>query len=70
MTNKIELGELLAKHRIKHGYKQKQIAKILDIDRSSVTSYETGRNMPNIFTLIQLSELYNISILNLISTRE
>lgn len=49
------------------GYSQKQVAAILEVDRSTYSYYEIGKTTPSPENLIRLSELYNISIDNLLS---
>lgn len=40
---------------------QQQVADILNISRTNITKYETGALEPNIETIGQLAELYNVS---------
>ena len=74
MTSKInyiespdELASNLKKAREKAELTQKQVSKIVNIERSSLSYYEIGRSLPSIFTLIKLSEIYRISIYRLIT---
>jgi transcriptional regulator with XRE-family HTH domain len=57
---------LLAKNiklfRLYNGYTQKQVADILNIERSTYAYYESGKSVPDIETIIKLARLYNISI--------
>lgn len=46
-----------------YGLNQSQIAQYLNIDRSTYAYYETGKTIPDIFTITKLCHLYNISIL-------
>lgn len=55
-----ELGENLRLIREKQDLKQKDIAKILCLDRSTYTYYETGKTWPNVLYLIKLSEALKI----------
>ena len=48
--------------RVKSGYTQVQIAKILNIDRSTYSYYEIGKTTPDISVLITLSKIFNIPI--------
>lgn len=48
--------------RVKSGYTQVQIAKILNIDRSTYSYYEIGKTSPDISVLITLSKVFNIPI--------
>lgn len=61
-----ELGENLRLIRERYDLKQKDIAKILSLDRSTYAYYETGKTLPNIFYLIKLSETLKINFLDFI----
>jgi len=61
-----ELGENLRLIRERLALKQKDVAKILSLDRSTYAYYETGKTLPNIFYLIKLSETLQIDFLNFI----
>lgn len=47
--------------RKQKGYTQYEVAEILNISRSSLSKYERGDRVPNIETLIQLANLYDVS---------
>lgn len=61
-----ELGENLKLIREKLDLTQKDLAKILCVDRSTYAYYEIGKTMPNIFYLIKLSETLEIDFLKFI----
>ena len=44
-------------------------AKLTNLSRSSISYYESGVNLPNIFILIKLMQIYKITINDLIFTR-
>lgn len=48
--------------RVKSGYTQVQIAKMLNIDRSTYSYYEIGKTTPDITVLITLSKIFNIPL--------
>ena len=52
----------LKQARIRRGLSQTDVASILNISRQSVSKWETGRSLPDIDNLIRLSNLYHISI--------
>lgn len=56
------LSDKLKQLRIKHGFTQHEIAKRVNVDRQSVSRYETGNLTPKIETLIQLAIIYNVSL--------
>ena len=59
---KICINERLRELRVKSGYTQSQIAKILNIDRSTYSYYEIGKTTPDITVLMTLSKIFNIPI--------
>lgn len=56
------LTENLRFLRQQHRYSQQDIGKRLNINTQSVSAWETGKALPKIQYLIDLSILYNISI--------
>lgn len=46
---------------------QAQICEKINIDRSTFGYYESGKLTPDIFILIKLSEIYNVSLEELIT---
>lgn len=60
------LGRNLRELREKCGYTQQQIAKVLNIDRSTYSYYETGKTSPDIPSLIVLANVYSVSIEDLL----
>ena len=67
IIEKIHINERLRELRIKSGYTQVQIAKILNIDRSTYSYYEIGKTTPDVTVLITLAKVFNIPIENLLS---
>ncbi|MDR1193456.1 MAG: helix-turn-helix transcriptional regulator [Peptococcaceae bacterium] len=45
--------------RIKHGYRLKDVAEKMQISLHTYAGYESGRNEPDIKTLIKIAELYD-----------
>ena len=59
---KIEnLNQKLKMLRVYHNYTQSEIAKILDVNRSTYAYYETGRAEPSLCVLKMLSAIYHVS---------
>ena len=56
------LADTLKSLRKAHGFTQKQIADKLNIDRSTYSYYELGKINPGISSMVILSELYGISL--------
>jgi len=58
----------LKRLRLYCGLTQKQIADLLNIDRSTYTYYETGKTVPDVETLKKLSRLYYITLDTLVDS--
>lgn len=54
--------EKLKALRIKHKLTQEELGEKLYLSRTSISSYEIGNNEPNIETIIAISDLFKISI--------
>lgn len=68
MTNK-DIGQQLIKQRNKYNYTQLELAHKLNLKRQTLSSYETGHTLPNIFVLINIADIYNISLDELIGRK-
>lgn len=51
-------------------YTQETLADTLNNTRSAISSWETGTNTPDIFTLIELTKLFNVSLSQLVGEQE
>ena len=65
-------GEMLLARNLKllrrrHGYTQGQVALLLKVNRSTYAYYELGKTRPKIATLQALSNLYSVSIDDLLN---
>lgn len=67
-NSKSELSEILRQLRISRGYTQTNIADFLNMNRSTYTRYENGRE-PDLDSLKALSTLYGVSLDEMISGR-
>ena len=54
------LQVMLRAVRLKCGYSDGDIAKMLGISRSAYTYYETGKTLPDVVTLVALAYIYGI----------
>ena len=61
MSMVILLSERLKELREQHHLTQAQLAKHMDVTRSSVNAWEMGITLPSIAKLVQLAELFHIS---------
>lgn len=56
------LGDKLKQERIKHGYTQVEIATKLGISQSAYNYFESGLKVPSLATVTVLSEIYEMTI--------
>lgn len=75
MINKIryvndsrELGINLKKARENAQLTQNRVSSAIGLNRSCLSYYEKGKTTPTIFTLIMLSKIYNVGLLDLVIT--
>ena len=66
IENNLQLGTNLKKARETADLTQNEVSKIINLDSTSLAYYEKGKIKPSIFTLIKLSEIYNVNLLNLL----
>ena len=69
VQSKEELGKNLRLKRERRGLTQQEVAAKLYVDRSTYAYYETGKTEPSVGTLIQLSEIFGISVLEILKSR-
>lgn len=62
----MDLSLLLKKYRIKNELTQEQLAKKMYVSHQTISKWETGINVPSIDNLLMLSDIYNISLDELI----
>ncbi|PGE06868.1 transcriptional regulator [Bacillus toyonensis] len=55
-------GDKLKKEREKKGWSQEYLATKIHVSRQSISKWETGKNYPNIGVIIDLSDLFGITI--------
>ena len=63
-------GDRLKKEREKKGWSQDFLAEKIYVSRQSVSKWETGKNYPNIEVIIDLSDLFGITIDELLRSDE
>lgn len=61
MLDKMPLNDKLRAMRRTVGLTQQQVAKSLNIDRSTYTYYETGKTAPDIRTIMKLLRIFNVT---------
>ena len=55
-------GKRLKEEREKRGWSQIDLAEKIHVSRQSVSKWETGKNYPNIEVIIDLSDLFGITV--------
>ena len=63
----MKIGHKLKELRTAHGYTQEELAAILNVSRSTISSWEINRTYPDLSILVSLSELYDITVDQLIN---
>ena len=58
----MNLGKNLKNAREKAGYSQNDVAEKLNISRQSVSRWKNGRSVPDVENLVVLSQMYKISL--------
>ena len=61
MTVKEELAGCLRMLRVRARMTQKQVAQILNLDRSTYAYYETATTCPDYETLVRLAKMYRVT---------
>ena len=64
--NQIKIGEFLKELRKEKGLTQEQFAEQFNVSRRSVSRWETGNNMPDLDTLIEMADYYEIDLRELL----
>ncbi|OAS13941.1 helix-turn-helix domain-containing protein [Paenibacillus oryzisoli] len=63
-------GEKLKSERTKQGWSQEELAEKLFVSRQSVSKWENGQNYPSIEIIIKISDLFGITIDELLKSDE
>lgn len=58
----MEISEKLQNKRKEMNLTQEEIAEKIHVSRQTISNWETGRTLPDIKSLILISEIYNISL--------
>ncbi len=62
MSNIVVIGERIRRLRIDKGLTQKELGKILNMNKTTISHYEKGERCPSIETLILISDYFNVDI--------
>ncbi len=63
-----KFGNNLRQLRYHYNLSQIDLARILNVTRSTICMYETNRRIPSVYILLELSKRFNISIDSLINS--
>jgi len=66
----MNFNESLKMHRLRIGMTQFELADKLDVSPATISKYEVGRVFPDIYTLIKLSKIFNVSTDELLGLAE
>ncbi len=58
----MEIGQKLKEARTQSGYTQEVIANKINVSRQTISNWETEKSYPDILSVIELSNLYSISL--------
>lgn len=58
----MEIGKMLKKARIQSGMTQEHVAETIQVSRQTISNWENEKSYPDIINVIQLSDLYAISL--------
>ena len=58
----MNISEEIKKQRLKRNWTQEQLAEILNVSRPTISSWEVGRNYPDLETIVAISDLFEISL--------
>ncbi len=59
---KQEFGEHIRKLRTEREIKQETLARDLNIRRQTISSYERGGSLPDIYTLMKIADVFDVSL--------
>ena len=58
----MEIGEKLKNSRMNAGMTQEQIAEQINVSRQTISNWENGKSLPDVISLMKISDLYQISL--------
>ena len=58
----MEIGKKLKDARMKSGFTQENIAEKINVSRQTISNWENEKSYPDIISIIELSNLYSISL--------
>lgn len=61
-----DLGKRLSELRTKNSLSQEKLSELIGVSRQAISKWEQNQSYPDLYNLIKLSELYNLSIDDLV----
>lgn len=58
----MRIGDKIKNARIQKGYTQEQVSENLLVSRQTISNWENGKSLPDIISIIKMSELYELSL--------
>ncbi len=58
----MNIEKKLKNARIASGFTQEQVAEQIKVSRQTISNWETGKSLPDIVSVVSLSDLYQISL--------
>lgn len=56
------LGDVIRRERLRHNWSQEELAERIDVDQSRISSWETGKHIPRLGTLLKLEEAFGLEL--------
>ncbi len=66
----MQIGKNITKFRKEKKLTQEELARLINVSPKTISSYENNRNLPNIETLILLSEALNVKIDDILGSKK
>lgn len=60
--NQEKIGKFIFNMRTKCGLSQEELARMIPVSRQAVSSWELGKALPDLGTLLRLSKIFDVSI--------
>lgn len=58
----MSFSNTLKELREKNGYTQKRLGELLHVSKNSISHYELGKSMPDIIVLIEMTDIFDVSM--------
>ncbi len=56
------IGLRIRQLRAENDLKQAELANLIGVDRTSLSSYENGKRIPDIFMLCKIADIFHVSL--------